>query len=320
VTIRRALLAATCFALACGSHGADAADKVRAAKAVGVVWAFIPLDVGVEEGIFARYGIDLDIAVMAGEAKLQQALTADSVDVGLAGSPGAALAVKGAPVTVVAALDGEPRNYSVVVAADSAIKTVADLKGKLISVATSGSLPQWLVQRLGVGEGWGADGIRTVALGSPDASLSATLTHQVDGLMTTTEQGYLLEDKNEARIITGMGRYAPHFHTQVVFARQDFVHDHPDTLARFLKGLYASIAFMKANKGPTVDIATRVMHQSPAVMGRTYDYEIGMLSDDGSFDPQAIEVLKDSFLAMGMLDAKPRDDQILTRQFVPVKP
>jgi hypothetical protein len=33
-----------------------------------------------------------------------------------------------------------------------------------------------------------------------------------------------------------------------------------------------------------------------------------------------MDVLKESFVEMGILDAKPRDDQLLTTQFVPVKP
>ena len=38
------------------------------------------------------------------------------------------------------------------------------------------------------------------------------------------------------------------------------------------------------------------------------------------FDPQAIEVLKTSFVDMGILDTKPADDSFMTTKFVPVKP
>jgi len=96
-----------CFALAFAAFviaavPAHALDKVRAAKAVGSQWVFTVLDVGVEEGIFAKYGIDLEISTMTGEARMQQALTAGSLDIGLAGSSGAALSAKGAPVIAIA--------------------------------------------------------------------------------------------------------------------------------------------------------------------------------------------------------------------------
>jgi ABC-type nitrate/sulfonate/bicarbonate transport system substrate-binding protein len=298
---------------------AQAADKVRAGKAVGSQWVYVPLDVGIEEGIFAKYGVDLEISTMTGEARMQQALTAGSLDVGMAGGGGVALSVKGAPVIAVAAYVNQPRNFSVVVLADSPIKTVADLKGKLLSGATTGGLPEWLVKRLGVVEGWGADGVRSISVGSPDASLSALRTRQVDGMMTATATGILLESQGVGRIVTQMGDFAAHFHTALVFARDGFVTDSPDVLRRFLRGLFASVAFVKANKDKTVPIAARVLHLDPAIVSRVYDIESTILSDDGHFDPQAIDALKQSLIDMGNLSEKPRDDQILTSKFVPVK-
>ena len=91
-------------------------------------------------------------------------------------------------------------------------------------------------------------------------------------------------------------------------------------MKRFLKGFFATIAFEKANKEKTTEIAMQVLHQSKAVMDRTYDYEISMFEDDGHFDPAAVEVIKDSFVGMGILDHKPPNDQLFTTKFVPVKP
>jgi hypothetical protein len=55
-------------------------------------------------------------------------------------------------------------------------------------------------------------------------------------------------------------------------------------------------------------------------MDRTYDYEISMFEDDGHFDPAAVDVIKDSFVGMGILDHKPPNNELFTTQFVPVKP
>jgi hypothetical protein len=56
------------------------------------------------------------------------------------------------------------------------------------------------------------------------------------------------------------------------------------------------------------------------VVGRAYDVELPYLSTDGIFDPKGVDVLRQSFVELGMLDAPPPDDQILTTRFVPVKP
>lgn len=298
----------------------QAADQVRVAKASNVAWSFIELDVGAAQGIFAKNGIALEISALGGDAKLQQALAASSIEFALGSGPSMAFTAKGAPQKAVAAFAGPPRNISVIVANDSAIKSVADLKGKLLAVTTAGSLTDWLAHRMAVKEGWGLDGIRTVALGTFDASTSALLTHQIDGNVGATEAGYLLEEKGVAHDLVGMEKYAPNFITHVVYARNDLIAQNPDLVRRFLKGFFASIAFMKANKAETSKVAEDVLHMSPAVADKTYDYEISMLETDGTFNPAAIAVLKDSFVDMKILDSKPADDQLFTTQFVPVKP
>jgi ABC-type nitrate/sulfonate/bicarbonate transport system substrate-binding protein len=143
--LSRVLALTFVVALLASSGSAFALDKVRAAKSVNTAWAFIPLDVGAAQGIWAKYGLEVEISGLGGDAKLQQALTSDSVDFGLGSGPSMAFAVKGSPVIAVAAFAEEPRNISVVIAPNSSIKNVADLKGKLISVITAGSLTDWLV-------------------------------------------------------------------------------------------------------------------------------------------------------------------------------
>ena len=312
-----ALTAAVALLAAAPSH---ANDKIRAGKAINVIWAMVPVDIGVQKGLFAKYGVDVEITTMSGDAKLQQGLIADSLDIGLAGGTSLAVAVKGSPVLGIAAIAGAPRNFAATVAADSSIETVADLKGKLFSVASSGSFPEWLIKRLSIAQGWGPNGIRTTALGGFEASASAMETHQVDGFMGATEAGLMLEEKHVGRIVTTMESYVPHLHNHVLLARKDLIAQHPDTVERFLKGFFAAVAFMKANRDETIKISSQVMHMSNDVISKTYDDEIAMMSDDGAFDPQAIEVLKESFVETGMLATKPETSQLITTQFTPVRP
>ncbi|HUB97432.1 MAG TPA: ABC transporter substrate-binding protein [Stellaceae bacterium] len=307
-------------ALLMGLVPAQAADTVRAGKAADVAWTFTVLDVGKAEGIFQKYGIDVDISAYGGDAKLQQALASNSLDFGLGSGPSMAFTVKGAPTLAVAAFAGPPRNISITVKADSPIKTVADLKGKLLGVTTAGSLTEWLAKQMAVQEGWGENGVRIAALGTFQASLPALETNQIDGIVVAIESGYQLEEKHIGRIIVGMERYAPHFITHVVFARKALVQEKPDVVKRFLQGFFATIHFMKTNKDATIAVGEKVLNLSPDVMSKTYDYEISMFEDDGQFDPLGVETIKKSFVGMGTLSQTPTDAQLFTTQFVPVKP
>jgi len=187
---------AVALALVTGSaFPVEAAQTVSVGKAVGEAWTFLPLDIGQQHGIFARYGIDLNIVTFQGDAKLQQGLAADSVSFGLGSGPGMAFAAEAAPAIAVAAYFGAPRNISVIVNENSPLKTVKDLKGKTVGISTTGSLTQWLTERISLAQGWGKDGIKWAALGGLTPGLAAMRAGQIDGVMGSTEGGYKLEEK-----------------------------------------------------------------------------------------------------------------------------
>jgi NitT/TauT family transport system substrate-binding protein len=311
-----ALATATIFAVL---SPASAADKVHAGMAVPL-WAFLPLQIGIDEGIWSKYGIDLDIINSGSDAKLQQAMAAGSIDFGLGSGAAMAFAAKGAPVRAVAAFAGEPRTVVLIVTSDSPIKSPSDLKGKLVVMPGVGSVTEWLIWRMSIAQGWGKTGIRTAGLGSIDANVAAIKTHEADAMTGPPEVGYLLESQNAGRIAFGLAQYAPHFHAHIVFARKELVEGNPDLVQRFLKGFFASVAYLKTHKEKTTEIAVRELHNTPAIMNRIYDDLAPWLESDGQFDPEALEVLKTSFVDLGILDKKPNDDDFLTRKFLPVKP
>jgi NitT/TauT family transport system substrate-binding protein len=310
------LLAATVLL---GAGIARANEQIRIGKAQGNAWTFLPVDVALAQGFFAGQGLDVEVIDLGGDAKIQQALVAGSIDIGLGSGPGMAFLAKGSPAIAVAAFAGPPRNIAAIVLADSPIRTVAELKGKVIAVSTVGSLSDWLARQMAIQEGWGPSGIQTAPLGAIPTSIAALKAKQVDAVVLSTEVGFALEERNEGRVLASMDRYAPHFITHVVFAQKSSVASNPGMVQRFLKAFFAAIAFMKTHKDETTVVAERVLHQSSAVAGRNYDFEIGMLIDDGRFDPEAVAALKQSYVDMGTLPDKPADDVLFTTQFVPVK-
>jgi ABC-type nitrate/sulfonate/bicarbonate transport system substrate-binding protein len=168
-------------------------------------------------------------------------------------------------------------------------------------------------------QGWGPEGIKTVALGGLEGSLAALRTKQVDSLVLATEESYQLEEKGEGRIVTNIGKYVTDFHTHVMFARDELIAKNPELVQRFVNGWFTTIAWMKANRERTIDISTRVLKLSRNVLTHAYDDEIGMMSDDGVFDPKALAVLKPSLVEMGILEKIPADEEMFTTKFVPAK-
>jgi ABC-type nitrate/sulfonate/bicarbonate transport system substrate-binding protein len=316
---RRTLIAAAPLLLAARVTPAAAAEKLRVAKAVAFAWTFTPLDVGIQTGIFAKHGLEVEASAAAGDAKLQQALAADSVDIGIGSGPGMAFMAKGVPAKAVAVMYGVPKNMAVMVGYDSPIKTVEDLKGKKLGCTTVGSLTHWIGDRINHVKSWGPSGITMVPIGGMPPARAAIKTHQIDGYIGALESGYALEEQKEWRVITGAAPFVDDFITHVFFVRNEVIEKRPDAVRAFLKGWMDTIAFMKANKDKTVEITSKVINVPPSVAERAYDEQIATFSTDGTFDPKAVAALKASFIDMGLLKEPPADEVMFTTQFVPVK-
>lgn len=299
--------------------GAQAAVTIRVAKAVPEQFTFTVPDIGQKEGIFAKYGVNLNIISFTGDAKMQEGLASDSVEIGLGGGPAMAFVAKGAPVMTVAAFAGAPRDIAVAVKANSPIKTVAQLRGKKVAVSTVGSLTYWLAHQISIKQGWGNNGIDVVATGAGPAMISALITGEIDAGVTTTGAALVLEEKHEGRILATMDKFEPRLITHVIFARREFIKQHPKEVENFLKGFFATVAYMRTHKAETVAIASAVLHQSPKVIAKEYDTLMPEFLSNGEFDPVALKTIKASFVGMKMLPKEPSDSQILTRRFVPVK-
>src|SRR5271169_3158874 len=103
------------------ASSASAAELLRVGNAGRESFSFTPANVGEATGILARHGLDIEIAGFGGDAKLQQAMAAGAVDVGLGSGPGMAFISKGSPVKGVAAMAGPPLLFALVVRADGPI-------------------------------------------------------------------------------------------------------------------------------------------------------------------------------------------------------
>jgi ABC-type nitrate/sulfonate/bicarbonate transport system substrate-binding protein len=296
---------------------AHAQTKIRVGKAISEAFSFVPLDVGIETGIFKKHGLDVEKYDFAGSAKLQQGLAAGSIDIGLGSGPELAFIAKGAPSIGVAAMANAPWLLTLDVDKNSPIKSIADLKGKTVTVSTVGSLTEWLVHDLSRQQGWGPNGIKTLPVGTDAAQISALKTHQVDGVVIDIGAAYRLEEAGSTRILVRFGEIVKDFHIHIIYASRDFADKNPEAVRAFLAGWFETIAYMRANKAQSVDIAARVMAVSPAIAGKVYDELMPAFNPDGRFNPKALEVLRKSYVEMGILPAEPDMSKLVTEKFLP---
>lgn len=294
-------------------------DSIRVGRSVATAYAFAALEVGVAAGIYDKLGLKLDIESFKGDGQLQQAFTAGQVDFGLGSGPSMGYRAKGVPAIAVATMYGPPSDMGIVVAANSPIKSIADFKGKKLAVTTAGSLTDWLVHELSRSQGWGSDGIQSVAMGSTEARVSALETGQIAGSVQDIGVGYSLETQNKGKVFSNFGPIVSKFETHVIFATDDMVNKHPDLVRRFLKGWFQTVAYMRSHKAETVKTIAGVLHEPPAIVGRLYDNDMPDMSKDGTWDPAAVEATAKSLKELGIMDTIPDPKTLYTTKFTPVK-
>jgi ABC-type nitrate/sulfonate/bicarbonate transport system substrate-binding protein len=310
-------LATAIGAAALSGADARAQTKIRLGKAQAQNFAFLAADVGLAAGIFKRHGIDLEIANFGGDARLVQAMSAGAIDVAFGGGPTLAFEVKGAPMLAIAALADRPHTIMLVVAKDGPVTTEDDLKGRTVSVSTTGSLTYWLAQELSRSHGWGPDGIKIAPLGTTTAQAAALKTRQVDGVVTETSTVLRLVEEGTGRILVRFGERIPEFHVHVVFARKAVIDRNPDALRNFVQATLESVQYMRDHKEDTIAIAMRVAEVSKSVATANYDELMPIFNRTGRFDAKALDVLARSFVEMGALAEKPDMSKLYTEAFLP---
>ena len=101
---------------------------------------FVPVQVGIESGIFKKHGLDVQGVDFGGGPRVQQALAAGSIEIAIGSGPELALVAKGAPEIGIAAMADAPYAVVLAVLKDGPVRTAVDLKGRTISVSSRGSL------------------------------------------------------------------------------------------------------------------------------------------------------------------------------------
>jgi NitT/TauT family transport system substrate-binding protein len=302
------LLAASGAMLA---SSACAAEKLRVGKAVPEAFSFVPLDIGIRKGFFARNGLDIESIAFAGDARMQQAIASDSLDIALGSGPAMAFIVKGSPIKGVAAMAGPPLLLAIVVRPDGP-KTAVDLKGKKISVSTAGSLTYWLVSETSRRQGWGPKGIEIAPMGAMPGQIAAMKRGDIDGAIMDIGNAFELEKRGEGRILVRFTDIKD-FHIHVIFAER------PEALRAFLKGWFETIDFMRKNKAETVAIAKEVTNKDDDITSRVYDELMPMFSDDGKFSAGALATLAKSYVELQLLPSEPDPAKLHTEAYLPAK-
>ena len=315
----RALAAILGCAIAALSASLAPAETLRVGKAGREAFSFVPADIGARTGIFKRHNLELEIASFGGDARIQQAMAADSIDIALGSGPGLAFIAKGSPVKGIAAMAGPPLLFALVTRADNSVRTADDLKGRKVGVSTVGSVTSWIVSEVASQKGWGFDGVTQVTIGDDANRIAALKAKAIDGAIVNLAVALKFVQTGEGRIVLRFNELIKDFHVHVIFATDKAIASMPAALRSFMTGWFETIAFMRSNKAETLKIAKEIMETDDQTTAGIYDELMPMFSDDGRFNSRALAVLGRSFVQMKTLPTEPDMSKLYTEDFLPKK-
>jgi NitT/TauT family transport system substrate-binding protein len=200
---------------------------------------------------------------------------------------------------------------------NSPVRTLADLKGQRVAVSSPGSLTYWLVRRLADAQGWKLTDITPVSLGNTGGMLAAAHAGSVAAVMGGLETALALSNDASGRTLATMDTMVPHFLAHVMFATDAVIAAHPDALRAFTAGWFEAVAYIDTHADQTASAVQAAWKWHDGVSQQSQKIVMPAMSRDGRFDPEALAVVEQSLMDLGILPTRPDLTSAIDTRFLP---
>jgi NitT/TauT family transport system substrate-binding protein len=312
-----ATAAAGATSIAMPRIGRAAPTKLVIGKSIPTLLAYTPIDFGLANNLYQKRGLDLEIVSFNGAARMNQAIVAGAIDIGLGSGASMSDIGKGEPALCIAQTLGPPADIAIVVPYDSPIKTLDDMRGKIVGVASIGSVTEWMVLEIARQKGWPIGDMKAAGIGATDAAVAAIRTKQVDALVVDIAIGFLLEPQKIGRLLIPCSNYVKDFIMHANYATNTLMEKNPEAVTAFCAAWFEAVALMQKDKEQTVKIAAPIAKLDPAIMAQTYDIVIPQMSIDGKFDPKGLQTLARSYVDLKSMSTEPDMSKFYTEKYLP---
>jgi len=303
----QAAQAAPANAAAPMTAGTPAAELTKVTMGYVPALIFAPVFVAKEKGYFAEYGLDVTLEPLPGGSDMVLLTASGEFDAAITGAgPAFFNAVQGGlPLKVIAPghQEGSPVATPLMISKEAcesgAITSVADLKGKRVSVNARGATEYWLAQALATG-GLTMDDVTVETLAFPDA-VAALQSGAIDAAMV----GEPLATKAEQDGIAV--RLASDFAVQniqptVIIGNSGWLEGNPDLAAGLVAG-YLKAARDLSSGGFSDPATLAIIEQYTQVPADLIAASVKpVYSVDGHIDLQSIEIMQQFFRDQDLLE------------------
>jgi len=295
------------FALAVALLGLTPSAGAQEKKTVRLVtvsfsWnSALPGAVALRKGYYKEQGLALESVFIRGGPAAIAALVSGDADFGSIGGAQAIMRsrARGLDVVIIGSISSAV-NYVVIGA--KGVKSLADLKGKIVGVTGAGAFSEFAMQtylkrnKLEPGKdvtlrAVGNTTMRAVAL---ENGLIAAAPFSPDDAVRLIAKGYPM--------IVNLGEALPIPET-IIVARTELLAKYPETAKRFLKGLIQGIHFVKTNKADAIKAGYEAgLKGEPDIVNKAYDLFAPALTFDLSVGTEGLQQILDEDIRNGLVD------------------
>jgi NitT/TauT family transport system substrate-binding protein len=262
---------------------------------------YLPVMLGRDKGIYQAEGIDLQMVLVTSPVQVTALTTAD-IDFSGAQSQVMAGAARGLPVKVVGFITTKPSFWLM---AKPEIKSMSDLKNKIIGITAIGSSTDTLARALLSKSGLTPDKDFTLfGTGTTSNILVALKAGSVDA-------GVLSPPFNGMAKVMGfrtLAYFGDHFEQSLsgVGTADRMARERPDTVKRVLRGTLKSLHYVQHNGVDVARYIEREWKVDPPVAEELYRSMLPAFSKDGGMDEKGIrDALKRETERMGLKEEIP---------------
>jgi NitT/TauT family transport system substrate-binding protein len=308
------------LAIAALCVAAIAASSARAAETIVVgsvgsasanLW---PVTVGDRQGFFAAEGIKIDMVFVQANAGVIQQLTVNAVNVSVgSGLVDPIRAVdKGAPLAIVR-IEMQRPPYALL--AKPAIKSIKDLKGKIVSVGGAKDITRIFFERMLAPSGVDPKDVDLIYAGATSARLQALQSGAADAAILTAPYNFHAEAAGFTNL--GLTSDVVDMPFSGLSTNRNWARSHKDAFQKFLAVYTKSIAWLSdpANHKEAVDLMVSVSRLSRDDVEKAYDFLIkgGFLEPTGAISRAKLGKVVDALKQLGDIPA----DFAVDRLFIP---
>jgi NitT/TauT family transport system substrate-binding protein len=250
----------------------SAAEKVRISGGGmtplhGIIW------VASQEGLFKKYGLEAEyLAMNSGTLGVQTLLSNESQYLFSTGALAITANVQGADLEIIT---GGFNLYAFKVVGRPDVRSIADLRGKKISISQFGSATDFAVQASLEKFGVDPKQATLIQLGPSSSRLAGLINGSTDASLFTEPFATMAIKKHKMNLLLDMAEAGMSYPQSCLMVKRSYLETHRDQALRVVKALIEGMFLARRERGLALRAIKKYIRADNEVYDIGYDYFLG---------------------------------------------